>query len=58
MSQNEGGQTTESNDTGFNANADFYSLLNLPPTAGVKQIENSFKKLSRSIHPDKYRPAE
>ena len=56
MSSNERDQQNAGvNDTGFNADTDFYSLLNCPPTANVKQIEKSFKKLSLSVHPDKYR---
>ena len=46
------------NDTGFNLDTDFYSLLNLEPSSDQGQIEKQFRNLSRSIHPDKYRPAQ
>ena len=47
------GDQVAKNDTGFAEDTDFYSLLNLPTTASVKEIEKRFRKLSRSIHPDK-----
>ena len=48
--QDSGGQ---SNDTGFNSNADFYSLLNVNQSASVQQIAKRFREISRYIHPDK-----
>ena len=49
---------TSTNDTGFNLDTDFYSLLNLEPSSDQSQIEKQFRNLSRSIHPDKYRPPQ
>ena len=40
-------------DTGFKSDANFYSILNLPQNTSIKGIEKQFRKLSRSIHPDK-----
>ena len=34
--QNEEEKSVDKNDTGFNAAADFYSILNLPQTASMK----------------------
>jgi preprotein translocase subunit Sec63 len=43
------------NETGFNFDADFYSLLNVPPDASLKQINKAYKSLSLTYHPDKMR---
>lgn len=36
--------------------ADFYSLLNVPEDASIRQIEKQYRSISRQIHPDKQRP--
>ena len=41
------------NETGFNFDADFYSLLNVPQDADLKQINRAYKQMSLTFHPDK-----
>ena len=43
------------NDTGFNNDADFYSLLQCSPEATKKDIQKQYYKLSKHMHPDKSR---
>ena len=47
------GGVAQQNDTGFSASADFYAILNLPRESSLKNIQQSYRKISRSIHPDK-----
>jgi len=35
--------------------ADYYSLLNVGPTATSDQIQQAYKSLSRTFHPDRLR---
>ncbi len=42
------------NDNGFNA----YKTLKLEPGASASEIEESYRRLSRSYHPKRYRHAE
>ena len=51
----DGDQVSLRNETGFNFDADFYSLLNIPHDASLKQINKAYKTLSLTFHPDKMR---
>jgi curved DNA-binding protein CbpA len=46
------------NDTGFRSDEDLYSLINVPSDASFDQIGKQFRKLSRDIHPDKFKSDE
>ena len=37
------------------ANATFYSILGIKPSASQQEINNAYKKISRTLHPDKAR---
>ena len=43
----------DKNNTGFQEDADLYSILNVSSNASKKEISTSFKKLSVSFHADK-----
>eukprot|EP00354_Favella_ehrenbergii_P008536 CAMPEP_0170477478 /NCGR_PEP_ID=MMETSP0123-20130129/18742_1 /TAXON_ID=182087 /ORGANISM="Favella ehrenbergii, Strain Fehren 1" /LENGTH=81 /DNA_ID=CAMNT_0010749255 /DNA_START=23 /DNA_END=268 /DNA_ORIENTATION=+ len=47
--------STKNNETGFQADTDLYSILNLPQTATSKEIESRFRRMAVSLHPDKFR---
>ena len=48
-----GADAGQQNETGFNNDADFYSMLNVPKTASMAEIGKSYRKVALSLHPDK-----
>lgn len=36
----------------FNANKDYYKILNIKPNANAEEIKKSFRTLAKQYHPD------